>query len=819
MLICIPLVGKAQFYTITGRVTDAVSREPVPFVNIYLKGKNIGTVSDFQGNFILQTATWGDTLIASSIGYQTAKKPLSRAPEQVINFVLERADISLQEIEIRPGENPAHVLLRKVIQNKGKNSNSVLDNYSYEAYNKVELDLYDWNPKFQDRRVMRPFQFIFEKVDSTSEDKPFLPIFITETLSDYYYRSRPKKEEREIIKASKQSGVTSESLSQFMGSMYQEVSVYDNWPILFSKSFVSPINDAGLLFYNYYLVDSGFIDGKWCYKLTFKPKGKGSFTFVGDLWIADSTFAVKQVSMEAAEHVNVNFVDRISIFQSYQPVNNTTWMISKDKIVVRFKVTDKMLGIIGRKTTSYRNYQINRPDIDQFFYSRMDIVVDEQALIKTDSFWAAARHEQLSEKELGVYAMVDSIKNVKAFKTWVDVFHMVLTGYYPIKHIELGPILSAYSMNDFDRHRFRLGIRTTSKLTDRFRIGAYVGYGLGEDCSLRWKYGGEVLGIIRKEPRQIIGAEYMHDIDLRAANPAQLNEDNLLAGLVRRKVPQKLVFTDEASLFYEKEWPVGYSNRLTLRYRDLRPQFNAYFLESKGNGDADTIQDVVTLEATVKLRFAYREKFLVGDFNRISLGSRYPQLSIWYTAAIKGILNSAFTYHKLEFSLSDDFPVNPIGTFYFTLVGGKIFGQLPLLLLHAAPGNETHFYKRLAFNLMNEYEFVSDTYASLFLRHHFEGFFLNKIPGIRKLKWRELILVNIHWGYMTGENKLSNDQKDGSTTSLQFIVPFHKPYIEAGFGIENIFQVFEVNFVWRATYHNHPEVARWGILLGMKLDF
>jgi len=363
-----------QTYKISGKVIDAVSREPLPFVNIYLKGQSIGTITDFDGNFSFSTPVLSDFLIASSIGFESSAKHLKKQPEQTIHFMLERANINLDEIVIRPTENPAHIILRKIIANKKKNNNKELDYYSYESYNKVELDLYDWNSKFQDRKVMRPFQFVFDRIDSISEDLPFLPVFLSENLSNYYYRRNPKAE-REIIKASKQSGMENESVSQFLGSMYQEVSVYENWPALFSKNFVSPIADNGLAYYKYYLVDSAWIDGSWCYKLNFIPKGKGSFTFIGDMWVADTSFAIKRVSMEAASHVNLNFVDKLSVHQEFAHVNDTLWLMSKDKITVRFKVTNKALGIIGRKTNTYRAFEINNPDNEKHFEDKTDVVV------------------------------------------------------------------------------------------------------------------------------------------------------------------------------------------------------------------------------------------------------------------------------------------------------------------------------------------------------------------------------------------------------------------------------------------------------------
>lgn len=811
MLCMGPAEASAQTYSISGKVYDAVSREPIPFASVFLKGKTIGTTTDFEGNYTLFVAELSDSLVVTSIGYTTAKKPLRMVETQSLNFILERAEVNIQEVVVRPTEDPAVVMFRKIIKNKERNSNIRLKNYSYEAYNKVELDLYDWNEKFQDRKVMRPFQFVFERIDSITEDQPFLPVFLSESLSDYYYQSEPEKQERENVFASKQSGIENESFSQFLGSMYQEVSVYDNWPSIFYKSFVSPVNDNGLAYYNYDLVDSGMIDGVYCYQMTFKPKTQSAFTFVGDMWIADSSYALKQVSMEASKHVNINWVDKMSFFQQFTPVHDSIWMLSKDKLVIRFKMTENMLGFIGRKTASYREFEVDRPDIGQFFETRDDITVSKQVFDKTDSFWTAKRHEDLTLNESGVYEMVDSLKNTRAFKNWVDVFNMVLTGYYDVRGwVELGPIASTLSFNQVENVRLRAGFRTSSKFSKRIRLGAYGAYGFEDK---RFKGGGDVLFLIKKDPRQEIGAEYIWDLDLRSNNPAQFAQDNFLTGLIRRNVPQRLNFVKTGAIYYEKEWKVGYSNRLTLRHRDVAPQYAFQFVEGGENGSADTITDFVTTEATVRLRFAYREKFLTGDFNRVSLGTRFPILLASYTFGAKGILGSDFMYHKVDVALYDNFPVNPIGTFHILLTAGKTFGTLPLLLLNVAPGNETFFYNRFAYNLMNRYEFITDMYVGLNIRHHFEGYFLNKIPWVRKAKLREIIFANAIFGTMTDANKKANETNDF------FMVPFPKPYVEVGFGIENIFKLFEVDFMWRVTYLDAPKAPAWMPMFGAKLDF
>jgi hypothetical protein len=805
--------SSAQF-VITGKITDAVSDEPIPFANIYMKGLKSGAATDMDGNFKITTPYISDSICVSYIGYLHACRKLSNQKEQVVNFKLERSDISLQEIVILPGENPAHVILRKIIEHKDENRKNSLRNYQYETYSKVELDLYDLKEKFTERKMFQPFKFIFDFIDSTSEDKPYLPVFITESLSDVYFSQEPKVR-KEIIKATKMSGLKNESLTQFLNSIQQEIDVYNNWPLVLDRSFVSPISDAGLTYYKYYLLDSADIDGHKCYKLNFVPKGKGALTFTGEMWIADTTFAMKQISMEAAAHVNLNFVEKLSIQQNFYFVNNETWLLTKDKITIRFKPMEKMSGIIGRRTMSFRDFKVNMPDMPVKFNSRADIETAQNVFIDADTFWQQHRHESLSSNEAAVYSMVDSLNNNKRFSTYVDIFKTIVGGYYEAGAVELGPYLSTISYNQIQGWRFRLGMRTSNQFSKRVMVGGYGAYGIRDHS---FNYGFNGIWVIQKNPRMSLGVDYMNDVDVAASSQADMSQENLLTGYLRRKVPQKLIQLNQTTIYFEKEFPVGFSFKTQLRNKAAAPYHIPGYWDFKYlSGKDDAYRDSIitrfhTTEVGLKLRFAHQEKFLSGEFERISLGSKKPIVELMYSVGVKNILHSGFNYHKIDFRLRDRVPVNPIGSFYYDIFCGKVFGQLPYLMLYVPQGNETYFFNTFAFNMMNEYEFAADQYVSVFIRHYFEGFFFNKIPGVRKLKLREVITAKAMMGGMTAENRYANSLNN-------FIVPNHIPYVEVSAGIENILKLFRVDFIWRLTYRNNPYVGNFGVRAGMSVSF
>jgi hypothetical protein len=220
-----------------------------------------------------------------------------------------------------------------------------------------------------------------------------------------------------------------------------------------------------------------------------------------------------------------------------------------------------------------------------------------------------------------------------------------------------------------------------------------------------------------------------------------------------------------------------------------------------------------TSELSLFMRFAYREKFVEGKSGRVSIGSEYPVTQIVYTAGLKGVLESDFSYHKIVGKVDDIVKVPPFGYTYYAIEAGKTWGTLPYPLLNVHQGNESYFYDYAAFNLMNYYEFISDQYASLFLVHHFEGFFLDKIPLMRKLKWREVASLRAVYGNMSDENKEILVNPEAFSTLSK------KPYMEMGFGVENILKIIRFDFMYRLTYLENPDIAKFGIRGSLQLTF
>lgn len=811
-LMLFPLLAFSQLTKIRGVVTDAANGEPVPFANVHLLGTTIGTTTDFDGQFYFETRVKADSLAATFVGYRPQTMAIRPYQYQEINIVLVADQVNLQEVVIVAGENPADILFRKIIANKDKNDNRKLTAWECEVYNKIQFDANNFGEKIRDKKLFKHFQFIFDYVDtSTVNGKSYLPIFISEAVSDIYYRSSPKIK-IEQIKAAKGSGVENPSLAQFMGNLYQDVNIYDNYLLLFGKNFVSPIANFGMTYYKYYLVDSSFIDNQWCYKLMYKPKRKQELTFTGSMWVHDTTFAVRKIEMNIADDANLNFVADASLRQEYKEIDGF-WMLTRDYIIADFNIlnnTDsKLPGFFGQRTSVYSDFLLNQPKPDAFYRTPVKVTVLEGSMDKAVEYWETSRPELLTKKEIGIYQMIDSIENVPIFRTYTDFVYMFAFGYLPWKQVEIGPIAKIYSHNEVEGHRLRIGGRTSTLFSKNLRLEGHLAYGHKD---MKLKYGAGMLYVINKNPRRAVGVNHKYDIEQLGASFNAFSEDNIISTLFRRQPSDKLNLASEFEVFYEHEWFTGYTNRLFLKHRELFPT-GSFVMETYDTG-GEPVQhnSLITTEIGIDIRYAHREKYVVRDFDRINLGTHYPVFNLRYTYGAPGIINGEYEYHRLQGSITQWFNVGTIGWSKYIVESGQVFGTLPFPLLVLHPGNETFVFDEYAFNLMNYYEFISDRYLSIYYTHHFDGLFFNRVPFFRKLKWREVVFAKGLVGSISDENLQLNKLPD-----VTYMLD--KPYFEAGVGVENIFKVLRIDGVWRLSHRDNPNASNFAVFMSLHFEF
>jgi hypothetical protein len=798
---------------IMGMVRDAQTGDTLPFVSVYFKNTQIGSTTGFDGRFSLESRKGTDTLVASYIGFTTAYIPIQRNRFQVIDIQMEPERYELSGVVIRPGENPAEVLLRKIIDNKPANDPDKVESFQCQAYTKMQFDANNLTDKFKNRKILEPFKFVFEQMDtSVVNGKVYLPIMMSESFSDLYFRKTPR-ERKEIIRASQVSGVENASITQFVGNMAQNVKVYDNFISLFQKNFVSPISNFGLLYYKYYLVDSTFIGNKWCYNVMFKPRRKQEFAFTGNFWVNDTSYAIKKLDMRMVGDANINFINDLAITQEFDIASNGQWMLSREQTIADFNVIEDAkvtMGFFGTRTVLYSNYDFS-PVRDPKIYSMPNnIIVLDDANRKSAEFWQKSRPEALTHRESGVYRLSDTLKQMPIFRTYLDVIKMVATGYYVKGNLEWGPYASTYSFNQQEGSRFRIGGRTSNDFSTRLMLDGYLAYGTNDN---KLKYHAGFMYMLDKTPDRVLSGSYKYDVEQLGMAEGGFRSDFILNSLFRRNPQDKLSMVTEYKGSYKHEWFTGLSNTFTVTNRTIYTIGGAGIkLYDPDSQDYVERNKIITTELSLEMHYGYREKVLAGEFERIIVSSPYPVFNLKYTYGVNGLFNGQFKYHRLRFDATQWFSFLSAGWLKYTIEAGKTWGTLPFPLLNIYGGNETFYHDDYAFNLMNYYEFVSDEFATYNVVYHMQGFFLNRIPAIRKLKWREVLAVKGAVGLTSADNISYNKLPEGS----YFI---SKPYMEASAGIENIFRFIRVDAVWRLFYNDHPDTKPFGVMVSMNFDF
>jgi len=803
----------AQKKIISGLVRDFHSDEPIPFASVVFKGSTTGALTDSAGRFVFLLNHWpSDTLEVTCVGYQPSHLYVGPGKDSITVLIsMERGTFN-EGVKVKVRVNKGLLVWRKIVKHKDENDRYRFDNFSYELYNKLEVDLRRINFKGLSRlRPMRPVaDLITSSIDST-EVPPLLPTYLTEALSDYYYQKKPLRR-REVIKAANTNGVKNESIVKFLGGMDQNVDIYDNFIPVFDKQFVSPASDNGDAYYNYRVTDTQFISNHKFYHLVFTPRRHGENTFEGDCWVNDTTFAIQKMNLRLGKDANVNFLEKLSLIQEYKLINDSTWFLAKDKFVADLSPFGKESpAFVGRKTTTYKNVVVNDSSVlAELAKNKLqeEIVTVPGATEKDRDYWNASRHDTLNRNEKAIVKMIDTLMASSQFRRFTNTLNFIGTGYLNVGNYQLGPWYNWVTYDGWEGLRLRFDLGTNKKFNRKLWLHGYLAYGF---VDAKFKGQAEALYLPQKHPRLYLYGSYINDLDFGQDYYGEISSDNIFALAVRKNnIPFKYMNVEKTNFELLKEFNSGFAIRPTVLYKSFTPLKN---LPPKDSFAADGGDPMTTFEVGVHLRFAYLEKFVESNFFRTSLGSPYPIPEIYFGHGIPGVFKSSYNYYKLSGSISDYFKIPPYGSMYFSVFGGRTFGTLPYVLLDIAPGNELYYYNKYAFNLMNKYEFIGDKYVGVNIEHNVGNGLFRFIP---KLRFRQFWTAKVLWGSLSDENLALNFKQGADFQTLN-----GRTYMELGTGIDNILHVLRIDFIWRvfpATLDkasDHP----FGIFGSFRLSF
>lgn len=799
---------------IKGRVSDQNSGEAISYANIALVNHpTIGTTTDFEGFFNLKTRKSGiDSVRISQMGYENKVIPVQEGKAQKLNVQLKPTTYDMKEVVVNPGKPTYLKILEKVWEQKPKNNKKQLDAYSYESYARTELSVTNMSDKFKNRSFMKPFKNIFDsmQVAAGEDGSDVLPVFVSENISRMYHRSNPEAQ-KEVIKASDVTGVGLEDgsfISQFVGASFQQYNFYNDWLTIINKHFVSPIGQQGPDFYEYRVVDTQPINGKSCIQLQFKPKRPGDLAFSGNCWITEKTSALKRITVETDDKVNVNFIDRFKIEQTLEPTTQGPWIPIKTRVLVdAAQVTKNSFNLLGKFYISNKDVTITDPKPLKFY--EKDITKSEGYKDQKDSFWQQNRHGKLTDMEEKVYNTVDSIREMPVVKSYTKVIKALVEGYWDVGPVEFGPYLSLYANNVVEGHRFQVGGRTDEDFSKHWIFEGYLAYGTNDNT---FKYNLQAERFLSRESWTKVGVQHKYDLEQLGVMDDFFTSNGLFEFSSQVGLIERFNWVEVNRFWLATDLFKGFTQRAFLVTRDYEPEGRYNFAYQRpSDAQQQSSSRFKTTSVTLESRYAPEEKVTVNGNQRVRLRSeKAPVLTARYTAGLKDVFNGDFKFHKGSLKIHQHLNMGAIGRGRYEVQGKKIFDRLPYPLLNLLPGNETIIRTNNTYNLMDFYEFVADETLELSYTHHFDGFLLNRIPLLKKTKWRLVTTGQAVIGDYNPKNDNYIPEDPSIDNDFKQLEP-SRPYAEVSYGIENILRIIRIEGIHRLSYLGDNSASPFGV--------
>lgn len=829
----ISLCGYAQETVVSGRIFEKGKQEPIPFASIGFKGTTTGTTSDFEGTFSFKTSADVDSIIITCVGYNRLAKAIKKGQKQYLHIELESSSLMMKEVFIKPGVNPALRIINLARERRAVNDPDQLVSYEYDCYNKVDVSMNNISEKMKNNKLLAPLKSLFDTTNQmkNEEGKYILPVFISETQSHYYYNSNPSKS-KEVINASNITGFGVNEGSfvvDLLGTSLIQFNFNHNWMRILAKDFISPLATGSHSYYYYKLVDSTFIEGKKCYEIKLDLKRKEDLGFLGTVWIEDSTFAIRRINAEISPNANLNFIERLKIQQEQAPTAEGPWLPVKTRVIVEIgRVTENTSGFVAKMYRANTKIVVNKPKDMAFF----DVVIThEDAVSQKDSaFWAATRTETFSAVEQKMFSMIDSVKNLPAVRTYIDIVRLITEGYYRKGAIDYGPYLFLVGYNEVEGFRTRIGFRTNQQFSRNWYYRGYLAYGF-RDQKLKYGLGAE--RILSHRKWTTLGIHYKNDNDiLGVSDPSSApifafgaGRGNLFAALSLSSGQSRINHTIDYRLVYLTQPLRDWTFRVSLQNTFFEPLGKFVFAYKRdpvgGENKVNLAESFTYTAATVDVRFAFKEVMIARGNERLRMTMpKAPSITLSYTRGFKGVLSGNFNFDKVQVNMNQHITTGALGNADYSVTVGKLYGRLPYPMLEVMRGNSTFIYSDNNFSLMNLFEFVADEYSHFWYVQHFEGLFFNRVPLFRKWKLRNFAVVKAAYGHLSARNNALIPSADEDGKSLSPIYQFrNEPYVEAGYGIENIFRFVSIGAVHRLTYLNNVNVRKWGINVGINITF
>ncbi len=847
ILLLLILAQAAGAQTITGVVVEESTGDTIPFPSVQYKKEKIATSGNAYGRFSIKRLN-GEKLTFSAVGYQELTILIGPNTPSEMKITLKTDTKQLKGVTVKTKRskysrknNPAVELMKRVIAAKKRTDLANHDYYQFNKYQKITFAINDIKPTELENEKLKKKKWLINQIETCPyNNKLILPLSVDETVTRNIYRKDPKTE-KSIIMGQSSSGVndlieTGDILNNVLKDVFTDVDLYDDQIRLLQYPFTSPIGKDAISFYRFYIVDTVYVDRDKCFHLQFLPNNQQDFGFRGEIWIlADSTLHVKRCNLTLPKKSDVNFVDNLQIIQEYTRLPEGDWALTTDDMFVEMSIAKFLTKAIVIRTTRMSDYAFDELP-DKLFKGKTKVLHESNAMMRDEAFWDKYRSVELTKSESSMDAFINNLSQQKAFKyiifgvrAFIENFVETGSQNHPSK-VDIGPINTMISSNFIDGVRTRISAQTTANLNPHWFLSGY--YARGWDSRKNYYKGELTYSFNKKEylprefPKRTLTFTSTYDVCSPSDKFMHTDKDNVFTALKWTKV-EKMMFYNRQQLSFEREEEWGFRTTISLKTEENEACGDLFFkpLSMVGMEDAMIGQGKFrTTEARIELRYAPGETFINTKQRRLPVNLDAPVFTLSHTTGIKGFLGGDYDYNFTEASIYKRLWLNSWGKIDILAKGGIQWNKVPFPLLIMPAANLSYIISDETFNLINNMEFLNDRYASLDISWDLNGKIFNRIPLLKKLKWREWLGIKCLWGTLTDKNNptLAANAGDGMLMEFpegSYIMDSKRPYIELIAGIHNIFKIIHIQYVHHVNDKHLPTATKNGVRLMMRLTF
>lgn len=840
-LLCLPIQAQQL---ISGVIRDAETKEAIPSVTVSYKGHSVAVVSGLDGRYVVQKMV-GLNLTFSAVGYVPQTIAMEDRTPVKIDVHLQPDVRQLQNVTVRSKRqrysrknNPAVELMRQVIAHKRLTNLSNKDYYQYNKYQKLTLAGNDITPEQMKNSIFRKKKWILNQIEPCPyNNKLILPISVDETVTQKLYRRHPH-DEKNIIIGQNSSGIgdlfqTGDIMNTMMKDIFTDVNIYDDQVRLLQRPFTSPIGRGAIGFYRFYIEDTVQVDRDSCIHLHFLPNNMQDFGFRGDIYILkDSSYQVKRCDLSIPRQSDVNFVENLRINQEFVRLPTGEWVLSVDDMIVEIEVVSFLQKAIVIRNTRLTDYAFDELS-PHLFKGKRDVVAPD-ASSHGDLFWAQYRQVELTKGESGMKEFVEGFKSMKGFKYVMFALKALIENYIetgnPSK-VDIGPVNTIISKNFIDGFRTRFSAQTTANLNKHWFFSGYVAHGWKSNKNY---YKGEVTYSLnekeylpREFPRRTLTFISTYDVASPSDKFLQTDKDNMFTAFKWSKV-KAMMFYNRQQLAFEWEEKIGLKTIVSLKTEENEACGDLYFtpmdVYNRWTEGPRPSQQFRTTEIRAELEYSPGTTYINTKQRRKKVNRDAPVFNLSHTLGIKGFLGGDYNYNYSELSVTQRLWLNSWGKIDLYVKGGIQWNKVPFPLLCMPETNLSYILQKNTFCLIDNMEFLNDRFVSAVFAWDLNGKIFNRIPFLKKLKWREYIGFKMLWGGLSDKNNPFLPEHADDALLMAFpeyanLMDAKRPYWEVSVGIHNIFKVLHVEYVRRLNYNDYSTAHKRGFRMTLHFTF